>query len=298
VRALRFLINPTSGGGQGVRLGQELTACAGADRVYPLDALPAALAAAADEGGALVAAGGDGTASAALAASLRRGGQVPVAVLPLGTGNDLARVCGWPLRLDDLAARCAALANAVEAPIDGWRVAADDGHGADGDDMMFFLYCSLGADARIARRFHGLRQRRRWLLRSPRINQAAYALLGLGETHRPLPLRGLTSSDGAPPATASALLLANVPSYAGGRQVAAGIVAGDGGLDAIALPPGLSLGLVLGGLRRLRRIGRSAAWSFQLDRPLSCQLDGEPRLLPAGRHRITHAGQARVLIAR
>ena len=282
VRPLRFLINPASGGGRGARVAAQLAAAGHGGRIHALSELDAAVRAAADEGGAVVAAGGDGTAASALAATLRLGLGVPVGVLPLGTGNDLARVCGWGARCVDPVAWAAALAAAVAAPIDGWRL--------DGGER-FFLYLSCGADARVARRFHAARQRhRRWFL-GPAVNQLWYGLCAVGETHAPVPVRDLAR----PPSTA-ALLFANVPSYAGGCCPGRGIAAADGRLDVFALPPGLRLGLMLSGLRRLRPLGAHATWRFTCMRPLSVQLDGEPRLLSAGAHVIDHAGRACVLM--
>ncbi|HEY7849078.1 MAG TPA: diacylglycerol kinase family protein [Ktedonobacterales bacterium] len=68
---------------------------------------------------AAVAAGGDGTLGAV--ANHLAGTNLPLGILPLGTGNDVARSLAIPLVLD---AACAIVAHGVESAIDLGRVAA------------------------------------------------------------------------------------------------------------------------------------------------------------------------------
>ena len=60
----------------------------------------------------------------------------PVGILPLGTGNDLARVFGWGARYDDalVASVGAALANAETRQLDRWVVRVTPGTRRRGDD--------------------------------------------------------------------------------------------------------------------------------------------------------------------
>ena len=61
----------------------------------------------------------------------------PVGILPLGTGNDLARVFGWGARYDDalVASVGAALANAETRQLDRWVVRVTPGTRRRGDDV-------------------------------------------------------------------------------------------------------------------------------------------------------------------
>ncbi len=301
VRTLVFVINPASGGRGGARLAGRLAATYGADAVHHLrqtnltdlvarlervgqSAAPAA---------AIVACGGDGTASAVAGALLAAGARrTALAVIPLGTGNDLARTLGWsPLVSEgDLDPRLAALASAAERRLDGWQLVGP------GFDRAWFNYWSVGADARTAWRFDRLRRCRPWLLRSPAINRVAYALLGAVDRGPHPPLLG---PGGRPmPTWAAALVLANIPSYAGGVRLSLAIDPADGHLEAFALGAQLAMGLVAARLRRPRLIDRAPGWDLALDRPTPMQVDGEPFIAAAGHYRCHHAGTIGVLVAR
>ena len=80
--------------------------------------------------------GGDGTMNAAAAALLET--QLPFAVLPLGTANDLARVLGIPA--DPVAA--------ARIVLDGRRNRIDLGRA---NDHLFFNIATIGLSARLAR---------------------------------------------------------------------------------------------------------------------------------------------------
>jgi diacylglycerol kinase (ATP) len=280
---------------------------------------------------ALVACGGDGTAAAVLEVAWRvhqaQPGQapLPVGVIPLGTGNDLARYLGWaqPVStvraLDRLLAR---LERGASRPIDRWvlRGPVRGVRGAQppvatanspaepiieplvlatpGCDRPWFNYCSLGADARIALHFHDFRQRHPAWFRARWANRLAYAALGAQEPGgglmavmgraRPFP-RGL-------PAWASSLVMTSIPSYAGGVRLPAGVRADDGRLEAFGLPCGLSLGLVVAGLRRPCCVGPFNQLELDLPRPLPMQVDGEPFVAAGGRYLVSRQGQARVVV--
>jgi diacylglycerol kinase (ATP) len=128
---IAVLVNPVSGHGVGADSGQvaiERLRARGADvRVYQgaSEEETAALGRrAVDEGpDVLVVAGGDGTVSSVLAPVLESG--VPLAVIPGGTGNDLAREHGIPL--DDAAAAADLALDGARRRVDTGTVTADDG---------------------------------------------------------------------------------------------------------------------------------------------------------------------------
>lgn len=125
------LVNPVSGRGVGADSGQvaieRLRARGVAVRVYQgaSESETVALARrAVDEGpDVLVVAGGDGTVSSVLAPVLESG--VPLALIPGGTGNDLAREHGIPL--DDAAAAADVALDGARRPVDTGTITADDG---------------------------------------------------------------------------------------------------------------------------------------------------------------------------
>src|SRR5688500_17116783 len=146
-----FLVNPRSGGQAGRALLAALRHRLPPDRVHATTDIPAAQLAARwhDRCAGLVACGGDGTAASLLEGAYHAAGAgtaTPVAILPLGTGNDLARVARAPLA-GGLDARLAWVGGARSEVLDRWLLRGPAGQRA------WFNYCSWGCDARIAGRF-------------------------------------------------------------------------------------------------------------------------------------------------
>jgi hypothetical protein len=187
--------------------------------------------------------------------------------------------------------RLAWLAAAVPRVLDRWML-----HGPAGD-RPWFNYCSWGCDARIAERFHRLRDQHPWAFSSRLTNLACYAALGLQEQGAALALQLRGAGASSVPTWLRSLVLANIPSYAGGRRLGDGISADDGACDAFALPSGLALGLGLSGVRRPRNLGAHRDLDLHLARPAFLQVDGEPLAAPAGRYRVRHGGRVRLLVA-
>lgn len=287
-----FIVNPASGGGAGLRLARALAALTGAGAVSLLGRSdPAAVVAALGPQDVVVACGGDGTASSVAALVAARGAAAPaLGVVPLGTGNDLARVLGWR-GWSDVGSLVAALTVAPRRLLDRWRV---EGPGLD---RGWCNYLSLGLDAHVALRFHHLRARHRWLARGPAINRGLYAVLGAQQRGVDLARRVHLVDGPALPRWAAVLVLANIPSYAGGVRLASGMRIDDGRFEALALGQGLALGLVTARLRRPRLLGRHEQLEFELGAALPMQLDGEPFLARPGRYRVTPASAVRVLVA-
>jgi diacylglycerol kinase family enzyme len=88
---------------------------------------------------AFVAAGGDGTAHKVIRAMAKRGSPTPVAVLPIGTANNVAHSLGFEVE-DDLVARAAAWQRRVR-PLQVARV-----HGRD-DERLLVETFGIGAFA-------------------------------------------------------------------------------------------------------------------------------------------------------
>lgn len=123
--------------------------------------------------------GGDGTASWVLSAieeaALKGPDGAPyrpaVALLPLGTGNDLARVLGWgkSVRLDAVRAHLRSLRGARPVLLDRWQVR---GSMPDGKaSLPMSNYMSIGVDAQAALRWARLSKTRPELFRLRLLNK-------------------------------------------------------------------------------------------------------------------------------
>lgn len=146
------------------------------------------------EGVRLVCAGGDGTASALIRTLAERGlaETVPVAVMPLGTGNDVARSLGMggsppPIQPQAMQKWFGGVRAARVRRIDVWRVSFCVHAGGsirvlrNGQETVLpesevrgssILYTSIGLDARLVWEVEAHRQKRRFL------NQLLYACIG------------------------------------------------------------------------------------------------------------------------
>lgn len=102
----------------------------------------------------LIAIGGDGTVNYAASWLRARGATCELAIVPAGTGNNLARGLGIPLS-PEAAFRAALLASAVR-PIDAISVQGEK----HGDERLMLQSGALGFPAHVAQRYDSLRQNR------------------------------------------------------------------------------------------------------------------------------------------
>lgn len=218
-----LLTNPASGQGRGsaaaqravVRLqrrGVDVVELIGSDAAHARQLLDEAL----DHGtDAVVVAGGDGIISLALQALAQ--GDVPLGIIPAGTGNDHAREFGIPR--DDPEA-------AADIVATGHTRTIDLGHidGADGTVRWFGTVMSAGFDSLVTDRAN----RMTWPRGRMRYNAAM--LVELSQL-RMLPCR--VSFDGGPETEIPMTLatFGNGRSYGGGMLICPGADLNDGMLD-------------------------------------------------------------------
>jgi YegS/Rv2252/BmrU family lipid kinase len=210
----------------------------------------------------VLACGGDGTVTAC-AAGLAGSG-TPMAVVPAGTGNLLARNLGLPL--DVTGALAVALAG-VSRELD---VGVANGR-------PFLVMAGLGLDARrLDSASEPLKKRLGWV---------AYVVAGLRHL-RARPMRVTLRADGGPPdpRRASAIIAGNVGRLQGGLELLPGAAPDDGQLDVVVLTAtGWAGWLAVGARVLLRRGGaggpvtRGAFRELRIDadRDYLWELDGE-----------------------
>ena len=294
MRQLHFIINPSSGGGRGARLAAGLAAVVGPTAVTILGRGElSAIVARMKSDDAIIACGGDGTASAIAGILSAQTDGPALGVVPLGTGNDLARTLGWAgFPQHDLSALVAALRIAPYRHHDCWRL--------DGPNVsrVWCNYLSVGVDAQVAQHFHHLRLRHPWLARGGAVNRGLYALLGAQQRGLALTQAVRLTDHLRLSRSASVLVLSTITSYAGGATLARDIRTDDRRFEVVALGHGLRLGLATAGLRRPRLVSRRDQVSFDLGRELAMQTDGEPFTALPGRYHVAHAGTIKTLVAK
>jgi diacylglycerol kinase family enzyme len=211
--------------------------------------------------GVVLASGGDGTVTAC--AEGLAGSGVPLAVLPAGTGNLLARNLGLPL----------GLRAALEVAVGGTDRRLDVGV-ANG--RRFVAMAGIGFDAELLDSAgEPLKRRLGW---------AAYVLSGARHL-RDRPARAQLRADGGPVLRrrASAVIVGNVGALQGGVTLLPGAQPDDGRLNLLVLTArGWSGWLALAADMLMRRErtsrvvhGRVREVRIDLDRPQLWELDGE-----------------------
>ncbi|MDO5494790.1 MAG: diacylglycerol kinase family protein [bacterium] len=275
---------------------------------------------------AVIAAGGDGTVRAV--ASALCGSGVAMGIIPLGTGNLLARNLALPLGDLGGCARIALTAPAV--PLDlGWLTLDDDGESSSGRadgarqptpggtgagerevdpvvgrEHAFLVIAGIGFDAEMVEGADdGLKKRLGWL---------AYFFVALGKlfSRRMLVQVGVDGTERVEPFRARSVMVANTGSLPGGIVLAPDAAPDDGWLDVLALDTRAGLiGWTSLGVKVLAQgvgiRGRSDAVSMitskrgrtfrvRASRPEPVQVDGEWLGRAAGFRARVDAGALRV----
>ena len=227
-----------------------------------------------------------------------------MALLPLGTGNDLARVLGWGkgVRFEAIGSHLEALDSARVALLDRWKVVGSLPEG--GTQQALSNYMSIGVDAKAALVWARMGKRFPWAFRLRLLNKLWYIVCGspefLQHSYRRLSSRVVLTCDGKPitiPKGIEGIMVCNTPSYGGGSdlwdetrgapmparlshfQTEPGIRASmsDGMLEVVGVTDVLHLAFSLGGFSNGVRICQGRELRIVASEGgVPLQIDGEP----------------------
>ncbi|CAN6847104.1 unnamed protein product [Brassica oleracea] len=265
--------------------------------------------------------GGDGTAGWVLDAIDKQNFVSPpaVAILPAGTGNDLARVLNWGgglgsvERQGGLSTVLQNIEHAAVTVLDRWKVSILNEQGKQLQPPKYMNnYIGVGCDAKVALDIHNLREENPERFYSQFMNKVLYAREGarsiMDRTFEDFPWQVRVEVDGVEievPEDAEGVLVANIGSYMGGVDLWQNEdetyenfdpqSMHDKIVEVVSISGTWHLGKLQVGLSRARRLAQGQSVKIQLCAPLPVQIDGEPWFQQPCTLTISHHGQAFML---
>uniref|UniRef100_A0A4X1T490 Diacylglycerol kinase n=1 Tax=Sus scrofa TaxID=9823 RepID=A0A4X1T490_PIG len=263
--------------------------------------------------------GGDGTVGWVLAAleEMRHRLACPepaVAILPLGTGNDLGRVLRWGAGYsgEDPFSVLVSVDEADAVLMDRWTILLDAHETGSGEDgvadaeppkvVQMSNYCGIGIDAELSLDFHQAREEEPGKFTSRFHNKGVYVRVGLQKIshsrslHREIRLQVERREVELP--SIEGLIFINIPSWGSGADLWGSDSDSrfekprmdDGLLEVVGVTGVMHMGQVQGGLRSGIRIAQGAYFRVTLLKATPVQVDGEPWVQAPGHMIISAAG--------
>ncbi|KAJ4959736.1 hypothetical protein NE237_019646 [Protea cynaroides] len=265
--------------------------------------------------------GGDGTVGWVLDAIDKQNfvSPPPVAILPAGTGNDLARVLSWGGGLGSVERHgglCTVLEHIEHAAVtilDRWKVTIRTQQEKQLQAPEFMNnYLGIGCDAKVALDIHNLREENPEMFYNQFMNKVLYAREGakniMDRTLVDFPWLVRVEVDGDEievPEDAEGVLVVNIGSYMGGVDLWQNEDESydnfdpqsmhDKVLEVVSVSGAWHLGKLQVGLSRARRLAQGQSIRIQLFAPFPVQVDGEPWFQEPCTLAISHHGQAFML---
>ncbi|XP_074530000.1 diacylglycerol kinase theta [Halichoeres trimaculatus] len=238
----------------------------------------------------------------------------PIGIVPLGTGNDLARVLRWGTGYsgEDPHHILVSVDEADEVLMDRWTILLDaQDISEDGKENGFLEppkivqmnnYFGLGIDAELSLDFHQAREDDPDKFTSRFHNKGVYVKVGLQKIshtrslHKELQLQVDAQTVQLP--NIEGLIFLNIPSWGSGADLWGSEVDGrhgkpridDGLLEVVGVTGVVHMGQVQSGLRSGIRIAQGNYIRLTVSKPIPVQVDGEPWIQPPGHIIISAAG--------
>ncbi|XP_053558715.1 diacylglycerol kinase theta [Bombina bombina] len=238
-----------------------------------------------------------------------------IAVLPLGTGNDLGRVLRWGAGYtgEDPYAILISVDEAENVLMDRWTILLDAQEVMDSMEngisepeppkiVQMNNYCGIGIDAELSLDFHQAREIEPGKFNSRFHNKGVYVRAGLQKLshnrnlHKDLKLQVDQQEVELP--NIEGLIFLNIPSWGSGADLWGSDNDNrygkpridDGLLEVVGVTGVVHMGQVQGGLRSGIRIAQGSYFRVTLLKPIPVQVDGEPWIQPPGQIIISAAG--------
>ncbi|ULU06531.1 hypothetical protein L3Y34_018406 [Caenorhabditis briggsae] len=252
--------------------------------------------------------GGDGTVGWVLSTldNLNWPAYPPMAIMPLGTGNDLARCMGWGGVFSDepiSQLMQAILHETIVTHLDRWRIDVEPNTSCnleeEDDGMQSALpltvmnnYFSIGADAHVALQFHHSRSANPQMLNSRLKNRIAYGGLGTIDLFKrswkdlseyiTLECDGVDVTSRIKELKLHCILFHNITYYAGGtipwgESSESKPSCCDGKVEVLGFTTATLAALQMGG--KGERISQCSRVKVTTNKAIPMQVDGEPCLL-------------------
>ncbi|EDO42510.1 predicted protein [Nematostella vectensis] len=334
---LAVFINPKSGGRQGSRLMHKFQYLLNPRQVFNLG----------DGGPApglkffqhlsdfrVLCCGGDGTVGWVLATidKLQMRFRPPVAVLPLGTGNDLARCLKWGGGYEggSISKVLSQVQRGSVLSMDRWQIDVTDVDSSENGDSpplnIINNYFSIGVDASVALKFHLQREKNPEKFNSRLKNKFRYFECGTSETLSATcknlqdAIQVICDGKILELPNLEGIAIVNIPSVYGGANLwgetdkkkakksrsksgskdndLAWAVQdiGDGQLEVVGLESSLYVGQIIAGVRTHGlRLAQCSSIEIKTKRLFPMQIDGEPWMQPAATMKIVHKNQVPML---
>uniref|UniRef100_A0A7N6AH66 Diacylglycerol kinase n=1 Tax=Anabas testudineus TaxID=64144 RepID=A0A7N6AH66_ANATE len=238
----------------------------------------------------------------------------PIGIVPLGTGNDLARILRWGAGYsgEDPHHILVSVDEADEVLMDRWTILLDaQDISEDGKENGFLEppkivqmnnYFGLGIDAELSLDFHLAREDDPDKFTSRFHNKGVYVKVGLQKIshtrslHKELQLQ--VDAQNVPLPNIEGLIFLNIPSWGSGADLWGSEVDGrfgkpsinDGLLEVVGVTGVVHMGQVQSGLRSGIRIAQGNYIRLAVTKPIPVQVDGEPWIQPPGHIIISAAG--------
>ncbi|CAB3230068.1 unnamed protein product [Arctia plantaginis] len=269
-------------------------------------------------------AGGDGTVAWVLNTLLSFPHvKAAVAILPMGTGNDLSRVLGWGTGGNSQLDAHSIISSVKQAHLqclDRWKVTITPkrrrlGRLRQQRVLYAYNYASIGVDAQVALDFHYARSQFLYRYASRTLNYIAYAFLGVGRALDDGGCGGLERrlhvwlGAAADPLTLppmQALVALNIPSWGAGVDLwsmgteddVAEQSINDGKLEVVGISSSFHIARLQCGLAEPYRFAQASSLKIELEGSCAMQVDGEPWMQGPSTILIEPAGQSLMLRAK